>query len=181
MFVDRDGVLNRAEVRDGKPYAPRTVDDFRLLPGVSGAVQRLRDAGFLVIVVTNQPDIGNGLVDRHVVEAMHSTLCRLAQVDAIEMCPHRQDEGCDCRKPKPGLLISAADRFAIDLRRSFVVGDRAQDIIAGRAAGCYTVFVDRGYREPPPAEPDAVVRSLPAAVRRIIAVTTKTTSGEARR
>ena len=181
VFVDRDGVLNRAEVREGKPYAPRTVDKFRLLPGVSVAVQRLRDAGFLVVVVTNQPDIGNGFVARDVVEAMHHALYRRAQVDAIEMCPHRQNEGCGCRKPKPGLLISAADRLAIDLRRSFLVGDRAQDILAGRAAGCYTVFVDRGYREPRPVEPDAVVRSLPAAVRRIIKVATTTTSRGGRR
>ena len=181
VFVDRDGVLNRAEVRDGKPYAPRTVDKFRLLPGVSVAVQRLRDAGFLVIVVTNQPDIGNGFVARDVVEAMHHALYRRARVDAIEMCPHRQNEGCGCRKPKPGLLISAADRLAIDLRRSFLVGDRAQDILAGRAAGCYTVFVDRGYDEPRPVEADAIVRSLPAAVRRILTVATMTTSGEARR
>ena len=93
VFVDRDGVLNRAEVRDGKPYAPRTVDKFRLLPGVSVAVQRLRDAGFLVVVVTNQPDIGNGFVARDVVEAMHHALYRRARVDAIEMCPHRQNEG----------------------------------------------------------------------------------------
>ena len=181
VFVDRDGVLNRAEVREGKPYAPRTVDKFRLLPGVSGAVQRLREAGFLVVVVTNQPDIGNGFVTRDVVETMHSVLYRRARVDAIEMCPHRQNEGCGCRKPKPGLLISAADRLAIDLRRSFLVGDRAQDILAGRAAGCYTVFVDRGYREPRPVEPDAVVRSLPAAVRRIINVATTTTSRGGRR
>jgi len=176
--LDRDGVLNRADVRDGKPYGPRTVHDFRLLPGVSAAVQRLRDAGFLVIVVTNQPDIGNGLIDRGVVEAMHSDLRRQVLVDAIEMCPHRDADGCECRKPKPGLLVSAAQRLAIDLRRSFLVGDRAKDILAGRAAGCYTVFVNRGYWEPKPTQADAIVRSLPAAVRRILTVATKTTSGE---
>ena len=181
VFLDRDGVLNRVEVRDGKPYAPRSVDHFRLFPGVSAAVQRLRDAGFLVIVATNQPDIANGLVDRSVVESMHSQLRRQVMIDAIEMCPHRDADGCQCRKPKPGLLVAAAHRLSIDLHRSFLVGDRSKDIMAGRAAGCYTVFVDRGYDEPRPVEADAIVRSLPAAVRRILTVATMTTSGEARR
>ena len=170
VFLDRDGVLNRAHVRDGKPYAPRRAEEFRLLPGTPTAVRRLRKAGFLVVVVTNQPDIGNGHVERRVVDEMHEALRRRVAIDAIEVCPHSQDAGCRCRKPRPGMLRSAANRLAIDLRRSFLVGDRAHDILAGRAVGCYTVFVDRGYREPRPPQADGVVRSLPAAVRRIMAV-----------
>jgi D-glycero-D-manno-heptose 1,7-bisphosphate phosphatase len=180
VFLDRDGVLNRAEVRDGKPYAPRRPQDFRLLPGSGAAVRALREAGFLVIVVTNQPDIGNGHVSREDVEAMHAALRRRVPVDAIEMCPHAHGEGCACRKPRPGLLMAAAERLAVDLHRSFLVGDRAKDIDAGRAAGCYTVFVDRGYHEPRPSHADAVVASLPAAVRRIIAVATTPRNGEGR-
>jgi len=181
VFLDRDGTLNRTFVEGGVPRPPADLDRLEILPGVPEALARLKRAGFALVVVTNQPDIGNGFVARDVVEAMHHALYRRARVDAIEMCPHRQNEGCGCRKPKPGLLISAADRLAIDLRRSFLVGDRAQDILAGRAAGCYTVFVDRGYREPRPVEPDAVVRSLPAAVRRIIKVASTTTSRGGRR
>lgn len=170
VFLDRDGVLNRAEVRDGKPYAPRRLEEFRLLPGVAAAVAALRDAGFLVVVVTNQPDLGHGLVSPETVAAMHERLRERVPVDAIEVCAHRQEEGCACRKPEPGLLLDAARRLSIDLRRSFMVGDRWHDIVAGRASGCCTVFVDRGYRERRPVEADAVVGSLPAAVRRIGAI-----------
>lgn len=168
VFLDRDGVINRSEIRDGKAYAPRRLADFRLLPGVVGAVNALKSAGFLIVVVTNQPDIGNGLVDPAVVEAMHARLRARLPVDAIEMCAHRQDEGCSCRKPKPGLLRRAARRLAIDLPRSFMVGDRWSDVVAGRMAGCYTVFVNRAYRESAPTAPDAIVSSLPAAARRIL-------------
>jgi len=107
VFLDRDGVINRALVRNGKPYAPRTLEDFEILPGVIDTVQALKRAGYLMIVVTNQPDIGNGLVDAAVVERMHAQLCAAMPIDAVYVCPHRQDEGCDCRKPKPGMLFSA--------------------------------------------------------------------------
>ena len=168
VFLDRDGVLNRTEVREGKPYAPLRLRDFRLLPGTLAAVRALREAGYLLVVVTNQPDIGHGRVAPTVVEAMHARLHHRLSPDAIEVCPHRQDEGCACRKPRPGLLRSAAERLDIDLSKSFMVGDRGLDILAGRTAGCYTIFVDRGYREPRPVEADAIVRSFPAAARRII-------------
>jgi D-glycero-D-manno-heptose 1,7-bisphosphate phosphatase len=171
VFLDRDGVINRCEVRGGRPYAPRRLEDFRLLPGVGAAVRSLKGAGFLVIVVTNQPDIGNGLVDGRVVEAMHDKLRRNLPVDEIRMCPHRQDARCACRKPKPGMLLEAATSCHIDARRSFLVGDRWGDIIAGQAVGCYTVFIDRGYAEPQQATPDGYASSLPAAARLILSLT----------
>ena len=168
VFLDRDGVLSRSLVRDGKPYAPRALKEFRLLPRAAVSVKRLQSAGFLVVVATNQPDIGNELVSRALVDAMNDRLKRRTSVDDIEMCPHRQDEGCSCRKPKPGMLIKAARLHDIDLKRSFIVGDRASDIAAGEAAGCLTLFIDRRYRESPPHAPSASVRSLPAAVDFII-------------
>lgn len=168
VFLDRDGVINRSDVRDGKPYAPRTLAGFRLLPGVAAAIRSLKRAGLLVIVVTNQPDIGNGLVDVTVVNAMHDKLRRRLAVDDIRMCPHRQDEGCSCRKPKPGMLIEAAKKCHIDLHRSFMVGDRWGDIIAGQAVGCYTVFINRGYKERQLATPDIYARSLRSATRTIL-------------
>jgi D-glycero-D-manno-heptose 1,7-bisphosphate phosphatase len=171
VFLDRDGVINRCEVRGGKPYAPRRLQDFRLLPGAGAAVRALKDAGFLIIVATNQPDIGNGLVDDRVVEAMHDKLRRKLPVDEIRMCPHRQDEKCACRKPKPGMLLEAARYWRIDAQQSFLVGDRWSDIIAGQALGCYTVFVDRGYAEPRQATPDSYASSLPAAARLILSLT----------
>lgn len=170
VFLDRDGVINRCDVRNGKPYAPRRLNDFRLLPGVISAVRALKHAGFVVIVVTNQPDIGNGLVDRRVVEAMHEKLRRRVAVDEIRLCPHRQDARCACRKPRPGMLQEAARKWRIDARKSFLVGDRWSDIVAGQAIGCYTFFVDRGYSEPQRATPDSHVSSLPAAVRWILSL-----------
>ncbi len=170
VFLDRDGVINRSEVRNGKPYAPRELAQFRLLPGVIEAVKALKQAGLLVVVVTNQPDIGNGLVDAKVVDAMHAKLRRLLPVDDIKMCPHRQDEGCECRKPRPGMLLEAAREWNIDLESSFMVGDRGGDIVAGQAAGCYTVFINRGYSEEQRAIPNSHASSLRSASRSIISL-----------
>ena len=168
VFLDRDGVINRSEVRRGKPYAPRRQEDFRLLPGVAKAARSLKRAGFLVIVVTNQPDIGHGRVPAAAVEAMHAKLRSRVAVDDIRVCPHRQDAGCSCRKPRPGLLLAAARDWKINLKDSYMVGDRASDIVAGEAAGCYTLLINRHYSEPLPSAPGRTVRSLPAAVRFIL-------------
>jgi D-glycero-D-manno-heptose 1,7-bisphosphate phosphatase len=168
VFLDRDGVLVRGEIRDGKLYAPRRLEDFRLLPGAAESVRALRQRGFLTIVVTNQPDIGNGLVAAEVVEAMHAIMRKKLPLDAIEVCPHRQTDGCACRKPKAGLLLAAAERFSVDLSASFMVGDRSSDIVAGRSVGCYTLFLDRGYDRCTDVRPDAVVRSLRQAVQHIL-------------
>jgi D-glycero-D-manno-heptose 1,7-bisphosphate phosphatase len=170
VFLDRDGVIVRNVVRDDKPYAPRRLEDFRLLPGAGRATRALQSAGFLVIVVTNQPDIGNGFVDLETVEAMHARLRRQLAIDDIEVCPHKQTAGCNCRKPKSGMLISARSRFGIDLTRSFMVGDRDSDILAGANVGCYTVFIDRGYDRCMDRFPDCTVGSLPEAVRHILAL-----------
>ena len=171
VFLDRDGVLVRAQVRDGKSYAVRRLEDFRLLPGAAESVRALRDHGFLVVVVTNQPDIGNGLVAAEVVAAMHDVLRRKLPLDSIELCPHRQADNCACRKPKAGMLTAAAERFSIDFSASFMVGDRCSDIVAGRSVGCYTLFVDRGYDRCTDVRPDAVVRSLRQAVQHILSRT----------
>jgi D-glycero-D-manno-heptose 1,7-bisphosphate phosphatase len=168
VFLARDGVINRCEVRNGKPYAPRRLQDFKLLPRTRTAVAALKQAGLLVIVVTNQPDIGNGLVARAEVDAMHTRLRRLLPVDDIYLCPHRQDAGCRCRKPRSGMLRQAARDWHIDLGRSFLVGDRAGDIVAGRKVGCYTVFLDRGYAEPRPKDTDKSAKSLHSAVNQIL-------------
>jgi D-glycero-D-manno-heptose 1,7-bisphosphate phosphatase len=164
VFLDRDGVLVRTPVVDGKSYAVRRLADFRLLPGTMRAVAALRSAGFRIVVVTNQPDIGNRLVSLDIVQAMHDKLRQKIAPDAIELCPHRQDEGCSCRKPKSGMITTAAQRLRIDLASSFMVGDRWSDIVAGRAAGCYTIFINRHYREPVEVSPDDTVKHLPAAV-----------------
>jgi len=161
-------VINRSRRIDGKPYAPRRLPDFRLLPGVVDAVARLREAGFLVIVVTNQPDVGNGLMTPDILDAMHEKMSRSVAVDSVLVCPHRQDAGCSCRKPKPGLIRRAVRDFAIDPSRSYMIGDRWSDIAAGRAADLHAIFIDRGYAEARPERPDHLVKSLPQAVNVIL-------------
>lgn len=163
VFLDRDGVINRALVLNGKSYPPATLDDFQLLPGVEPAIQALRKAGFLVIVVTNQPDVATGIQRREVVEAMHEKLLALTHCDDIKVCYHTDSDNCECRKPKPGMLLDAASVWNIDLARSFMIGDRWRDIAAGTTAGCATFFIDYGYTEPRPVNPDAVVGSLAEA------------------
>lgn len=158
VFLDRDGVINRAVVRAGKPYPPGRPDELEILPGVPEALSRLRNAGFALIVVTNQPDVARGTTTRGAVDAIHGFMLRELPLDEIRVCPHDDPDDCPCRKPKPGLLLQNP---AHDLGRSFMVGDRWRDIEAGRAAGCRaTIFVDYGYDEPIPHEPDVRVTSL---------------------
>lgn len=168
-FLDRDGVLTRAFVRGGKPYPPRTLEEFDLLPGTADAVARLRDHGWLAIVVTNQPDLAAGTLTAAALAAIHARLAALVPVDAIVVCPHPSDAGCRCHKPQPGMLLDAAARFGIDLARSVMVGDRWRDVGAGRNAGCTSILIDRGYQEDGRGYvPDRTVADLPAAVRLIL-------------
>jgi D-glycero-D-manno-heptose 1,7-bisphosphate phosphatase len=164
VFLDRDGVLNRAIVREGKPYPPATVEEFEILPGVSEALRELVRAGFLLIVATNQPDVARGLQKREVVEAMHRKLRAALPIDDIRVCYEVESPASACYKPKPGMLLAAAKELSIDLTRSFMIGDRWRDIGCGRAAGCFTIFLDRGYREPLTERPHATCTSLAEAV-----------------
>ncbi len=169
VFVDRDGVLNRAVVRDGRPYPPSTLESLEILPGVAEAVQRLCDAGFLVIGATNQPDVARGTQRREVVEAMNARLSAEMPITDILVCYEDGDDS-PRRKPNPGLLLEAAETYGIDLSASFMIGDRWRDVEAGRRAGCRTVFIDLGYSErkpDPPADHTAV--DLPAAAAWILA------------
>jgi D-glycero-D-manno-heptose 1,7-bisphosphate phosphatase len=164
VFLDRDGVINRAEVRGGRPYPPESVERLELLPGVADALDRLDAAGFDLVVVTNQPDVARGTQTRAMVETMHATLGgMLPVIDAFRVCYHQDADGCACRKPRPGLLLDAAAERGIDLRRSYMVGDRWRDVEAGARAGCVTILIDHGYREPLTVPPDARVASLAQA------------------
>jgi D-glycero-D-manno-heptose 1,7-bisphosphate phosphatase len=160
VFLDRDGVINHSEVRDGKPYAPTRLEDFHLLPGAAQAMRILRSRGWLVVVVTNQPDVATGKQSRHTVDAMHQQLRDADLVDDIYVCCHTDADACTCRKPQPGLLFQAAGQHGIDLNRSWMVGDRWRDIEAGEKAGCRTIFIDHGYAEKQPERPDFVAASL---------------------
>jgi len=165
VFLDRDGVLNRPIVRDGRPYPPLSVDQFALYPEASDACRRLRTLGFSLVVVTNQPDVARGGIDAVALGAIHDELQRLVELDAVCVCPHDDADGCGCRKPAPGLLVEAAADLGLDLGRSIMVGDRWRDVEAGQRAGCRTVHIDRGYCERHPDAPDAVAADLAQAVR----------------
>jgi D-glycero-D-manno-heptose 1,7-bisphosphate phosphatase len=141
VFLDRDGVLNANIERDGRPVAPWRLEDFKVLPGVAEAVSEFRRAGFLIVVVTNQPDIANGRTPLATLAAMHDELRRHVEVDDIRVCPHVDADACACRKPRPGMLVDAAADHSIALDRSWLVGDRWRDIAAGHAAGCRSILV----------------------------------------
>ena len=160
IFLDRDGTLNRAVLQDSKSYPPGSVDDFELLPGVAQAIAALKAEGFLLIVVTNQPDVGAARQTLEVVEAMHVKLRSLLPIDDIRICYHIEEDCCGCRKPAPGMINDAAATWHIDLAASYMIGDRWRDVEAGRAAGCRTVFIRNDYDERQPAVSDATVDSL---------------------
>jgi D-glycero-D-manno-heptose 1,7-bisphosphate phosphatase len=168
VFLDRDGVLNRVSIRDGMPFGPTSPGDFVLVDGAAADVRRLKEAGYAVIVATNQPELARGGLRAESLEAMHARLRAEVPVDAIFVCPHDDGDRCGCRKPRPGLLLSAAREHGIDLPRSYMVGDRWRDVEAGKAAGCRTVFVEMGYREALRSPPDHVATGLGGAVRWIL-------------
>jgi len=170
VFLDRDGVINRALERDRKPYPPRNLTEFDILPEVPAACAELKRAGFLLIVATNQPDVGRGTLAQNVVETIHTEMCRRLPIDRVEVCYHPGQGGpdCDCRKPKPGMLQRAARELGIDLAQSWMVGDRWRDIDCGHAAGCRTIFINRGYAEELKQKPDFVARDLGEAAKIIL-------------
>ena len=168
VFLDRDGTLIRAPVVDGRPGSIRSVDELELEEGAAESCAALHDAGFLLVMVTNQPEIPRGNVSREAVDAMHERLGELLPLDDMRICPHDDADDCACRKPRPGMLLDAARELDIDLHRSFLVGDRWKDIEAGQRAGCTTVFLDRQYSEPMAVRPDATVRDLGEATAWIL-------------
>lgn len=171
VFLDRDGVLNRTLEREGKPYPPTSLSQFEILPGAAEACVKLKQAGFLLVVATNQPDVGRGTLDRAVVEAIHEHLCRAVPIDRVETCYHPGGgkPECDCRKPKPGMLLRAARELGINLAQSWMVGDRWRDIDCGHAAGCRTIFIDYNYTEALKQQPDFRCHSLLEASAIILA------------
>ena len=161
-------MINRAMVREGRPYPPAGIDGLEVLPDVSAALARLKAAGYLLVVVTNQPDVARGTQSRAVVDAMHAMLTAALPIDEVRTCYHDDRDTCGCRKPEPGLIVDAARAHELDLAASVMVGDRWRDIEAGRRAGCATVFIDHGYAERQPERPDATVGSLKEAAEWIL-------------
>ena len=172
VFLDRDGVLNLALIRDGRPHPPRHLEEFKLHHDALNGCERLKQAGFLLVVVSNQPDVGRGTQSRAIVNAMNERLAALIPVlDGIETCFHGGadfHQSCLCRKPKPGMLHRAAEMMLIDLPSSYLIGDRWRDVDCARAAGCRAIFIDRGYSETLRHLPDVTVTTFDAAVTAVL-------------
>jgi D-glycero-D-manno-heptose 1,7-bisphosphate phosphatase len=169
VFLDRDGTLNVQVVREGKPYPPATLDEFRLFADVPGGCRSLKAAGFALVVATNQPDVGRGTTPQSVVEGMHGRLrSLLPEIDRIEVSYDSGREPARRRKPEPGMILDAAAALNLDLKRSWMVGDRWRDVECGRRAGLRTVLIDFGYAEKLPAPPDFTVKSFAEAVGAIL-------------
>ena len=172
IFFDRDGVLNRALVRNGKPYPPTSLDELEIPESVPHLLRAVQEEGFLLIGVTNQPDVARGTQSPAVVEAINAKVLEILPLAEVFVCCHDDPDQCDCRKPKPGLLLAAAGKYGIDLSASFMIGDRWRDVEAGRRAGCRTVWINYNYDERWQGDaPDRTVGGLGEAIEWILGVT----------
>jgi D-glycero-D-manno-heptose 1,7-bisphosphate phosphatase len=160
VFFDRDGVINRPIVRDGRPHPPHSAAEWEWMPDVHTTLSALRDRGYLLFIFTNQPDVARGAQTRAAVEAFHQRIGSELPITRIYTCFHDDADGCACRKPKPGMIFQGRDDYGIDLSASWVVGDRWRDIEAGKAAGCRTIHVNHGYDETPAVGYDHQIDSL---------------------
>lgn len=150
LFLDRDGIVIKSDIRNGKPYAITSINAMQLNPEIKEIINKFKADGYKIVIVTNQPDVGNGLVKKEVIEAMHARLLNELSIDLIEVCYHKQAERCECRKPNTGMFLAAAKKLDINLQESIMIGDRISDIEAGKKAGCkFTIFVDYKYKETP--------------------------------
>ena len=170
VFLDRDGVLNRAIMRGGRPFPPAGIAELELVPNALQALELLRERDFLTIVVTNQPDVARGTQTQAAVEAINAYIAVELPLDAMYVCYHDNEDACACRKPKPGLVQRASKEHGIDVGSSYLIGDRYKDIDCGSRAGCRTILIDYGYAEPKGnVMPDFTVTTLIGAVHTIIA------------
>ena len=172
VFLDRDGVINRVAVQNGMPHPPSDIREFELYEDVSAGCARLKAANFRLVVITNQPDVGRGTQSREAVEAMNLKMqSALPLLDRIEICYHageRYGQSCNCRKPRPGLILRAAAELNIDPKRSYVIGDRWRDVDCAHAAGCRAILIERGYKESLREAPDFTVANFSDAVNAIL-------------
>jgi len=168
VFLDRDGVLNKVSIKNGKPYPPKNLNELIILPGVKESLLAFQNANLLTIVVTNQPDVARGTIQVEEVEEINTFLVDNLTIDAFFVCFHDDKDRCDCRKPRPGLLIEAAKKYSIDLRESYMIGDRWRDIEAGNLAGCKTLFIDYSYNEKQPTSPTYRVKNIIEAANIIL-------------
>lgn len=166
VFLDRDGTINV-----DRPDYIKSPEEFIFLPGVGDALRALAALEMEIIVVTNQSAIGRGIVSLKTANEINRQMIDLVQrlggrITQVYMCPHTPEDNCGCRKPKPGLLLQAASEHALDLRRSFMIGDRRSDLEAGKAAGCRPILIG-GNGVSAAGDSDLVVRDLYEAAQYI--------------
>ena len=160
VFLDRDGVINKAFIKGGLPFSPSSLDELEILPGVKESISRLKKLNFISLVVTNQPDVSRGKINKNTTIKMNNFLKKEIEFDDIFVCYHDDKDNCNCRKPKPGLLLQASKKWNVDFKKSFIIGDRWKDIQAGEKTGCKTIFLDYKYKETKPKNPDFVTDTL---------------------
>lgn len=147
VFLDRDGVINKPIIINKKPYSPRKIQEFIFTNDIKYLINKVVDYGYKVIVITNQPDIATGELSQSLLNHFHQQITNKLLVDDIFVCKHQSSDNCNCRKPKPGLILKAALKHKINLRKSYFIGDRWKDIDAANKVECHSIFIDYGYRE----------------------------------
>lgn len=160
VFLDRDGVLNKVNLINGIPHPPRSLKEVKIYEDVESSLIELRNAGYILVIVTNQPDVARGATNKKTVIEINNFIARLLKIQYVSICFHDDKHICHCRKPKPGMLYDFSKRLGLDLSRSFMVGDRWRDIDAGNAAGCTSIFIDRGYQEALSSNPSFIVKNM---------------------
>ena len=160
VFLDRDGLINKAFIKNGLPESPNSLSELEILPGVKESISRLKKLNFICLVVTNQPDVQRGKIKKNTIIKMNNFLKKKIELDDIFVCYHDDHDNCNCRKPKPGLLLQARKKWNVDFKKSFIVGDRWRDIQDGKKVGCKTIFLDYKYKDIKPKNPDFVTDTL---------------------
>jgi D-glycero-D-manno-heptose 1,7-bisphosphate phosphatase len=155
IFLDRDGIINEVVFRGEnniKPIAPWGIEEFKLIQNIKSPLIKLRKMEFHLFIVTNQPDISKGILKRSTVKKMNDIILNELPIDEIMVCPHIDSDDCKCRKPKPGMIKTLAQKWGINLNDSFLIGDNWKDIESGKLAGCSTILVDKFYNKSVQAE-----------------------------
>jgi len=173
IFLDRDGVINKVIFREGKASCPWKIEEFEFLPQVRETLKELKEMGFLNIVITNQPDVKRGFLSFEELKKMTNILFENLAIDEIKICPHDDEDNCNCRKPKPGLILETAKKYGIDLKQSFFIGDSWRDVKAGKRAGCKVILIKADYNQEIQKGCDFVVDNLKEALKVIKKLTLK--------
>ena len=147
LFLDRDGVLNKAIIKNRKPYPPTKIEELEIISGVQEGLELLKHSGFKLIVITNQPDVARGTLSKEKVDEINNTISQNLNIDEIISCFHDDSDNCECRKPKPGMILQAVKKWNIDLTLSYLIGDRWRDIQTAKNIGLNSILIKYDYDE----------------------------------